>query len=230
MRTGAGLVGVALLAGCGLGEQSYDLRYRLTIEVDTPQGLRTGSGVIERSTILTPVWGVGPQTDGRVRGEAIPIDLPNGQTIFALLGGPGKANYAWDLPGRLFLKSITKREFRGKGRTFYDLKKQNDFLMATKPGATLTGDDLPLLVRFKDIGDPLSVESVDPGNFAQSLGNGYSLRRVTLRVTDEPVTSGIIKRLPWLDQLKTGILDGAQFTTKRDLANNLSAGSFRIDE
>ena len=36
------------LAACGLSEDGApDYRYRLTVEVDTPQGVKTGSSVIE---------------------------------------------------------------------------------------------------------------------------------------------------------------------------------------
>lgn len=51
----AGLAGgmAALLAGCGLlGGNKY--RFRMTVEVDTPQGLRSGSSVYEVSAWNSP--------------------------------------------------------------------------------------------------------------------------------------------------------------------------------
>jgi hypothetical protein len=56
----------------------------------------------------------------------------------------------------------------------------------------------PMLVRFKDIRDPKSVEKVDPNDIAKSIGPGVTLRRITLQITDDPVTTGIEKRLGWL--------------------------------
>jgi hypothetical protein len=55
-----------------------------------------------------------------------------------------------------------------------------------------------MLVRFRDIADPTSVEKVDPDNLAASFGEGVKLRRITVQLTDDPVTTGIEKRLGWL--------------------------------
>jgi hypothetical protein len=50
---GRGLIGafsglaVLTLSGCGLFADKHTYRYRLTVEVDTPQGVRSGSSVIE---------------------------------------------------------------------------------------------------------------------------------------------------------------------------------------
>lgn len=41
-------LGTLALAGCGDPTPTY--RYRLTVEVNTPEGLRTGSSVIEVET------------------------------------------------------------------------------------------------------------------------------------------------------------------------------------
>lgn len=61
-------------------------RLRLTVEVDTPQGLRKGSSVYEvwanNKTALLPDEA---KRDWGVRGEAVAVDLPNGQTLFAPL-------------------------------------------------------------------------------------------------------------------------------------------------
>ncbi|HAW37080.1 MAG TPA: hypothetical protein DCX71_13555, partial [Erythrobacter sp.] len=38
------------VAGCSLTDQTPVYRYRLTVEVDTPDGVKTGSSVIEVDT------------------------------------------------------------------------------------------------------------------------------------------------------------------------------------
>ncbi|MEO6202469.1 MAG: hypothetical protein ABIU05_13315 [Nitrospirales bacterium] len=77
-----------------------------------------------------------------------------------------------------------EREFRGEVR---DLPRQN----------------YPLLVTFTDINDPKTVQQVDPGNLAATFGPGVSLKRITLEITDEPVTEGKLESvLGWLDDLK----------------------------
>ncbi|MDR4487070.1 MAG: hypothetical protein R3B83_06040 [Nitrospirales bacterium] len=60
-----------------------------------------------------------------------------------------------------------------------------------------------LLVTFTDLTDPTTVKKVDPENLAATLGPGVSLKRITLEITDEPVTEGKIEQvLGWLDDPK----------------------------
>ena len=47
-----------------------------------------------------------------------------------------------------------------------------------------------MMVRFKDIHDPKSVEAVDP----QAVG----VKRVWVETTSDAVSTGIEKRIPWL--------------------------------
>ena len=43
-----------------------------------------------------------------------------------------------------------------------------------------------------------AVQRVDPANLAASFGPGIRLKRITVEVTDDDVTTGIEKRLQWL--------------------------------
>ena len=84
------------LTGCAQAEDATpDYRYRLTVEIDTPQGLRSGSSVIEveQSMGSTAMSGFGRRLARRVRGEAVAVDLPDGRTLFALLRSDD--NYDW---------------------------------------------------------------------------------------------------------------------------------------
>ena len=56
----------------------------------------------------------------------------------------------------------------------------------------------PMMVRFADESDPTSVALVDPDDLAASFGEGVSLRRITVELTDDPVTASIEDRLGWL--------------------------------
>jgi hypothetical protein len=83
---GIGLAaGMLTLGGCDLFYPSETIRYRMTVDVSTPEGLRSGSSVLE-STITggTPIGDAsGIQFD--LRGEAVAVPLPNGKVLFALL-------------------------------------------------------------------------------------------------------------------------------------------------
>ena len=64
----------------------------------------------------------------------------------------------------------------------------------------------PMLVTFGDLDDPTSVERVDPDELAATFGEGVRLKRITVQVTDDPVTSGIGQRLGWLNRTKGTLL------------------------
>ena len=83
---------------------------------------------------------------------------------------------------------------------------------------------LPLLVRFLDIHDPRTIKKVDPESLAVSFGSGVVLKRITLQVTDDPVTSGIANKIPWLNHLERYRRD-----TKNPFTSTLPTeiGSFR---
>jgi hypothetical protein len=66
----------------------------------------------------------------------------------------------------------------------------------------------PMLVRFRDIRDPKSVEPVDPEHLDRSFGPGVTLRRFTVELTDDSVTTGIEKRLAWVKNMLDFQYDG----------------------
>src|SRR5262245_578483 len=83
---------IALAALTGCSGPVYTYRYRLTVEVDTPEGLKSGSSVIE-TTVQdnTESWGP-PESRmvrSRTKGEAVFVDLGSGKHVIALLAmGP----------------------------------------------------------------------------------------------------------------------------------------------
>ena len=89
--------------------------------------------------------------------------------------------------------------------------------------------DWPMLVTFRDVRDPTSVERVDPAALDKSFGPGVRLRRITVAVTDDPVTTGIEKRLGWLPKFWDRMLDGSKINNSQALANNLASDSFSTE-
>jgi hypothetical protein len=105
----------------------------------------------------------------------------------------------------------------------------------------LSLDSLPQLVRFRDVNDPKTVESVNPFNIGERFGPGAKLVRATLEIVPagvwpfdggEPLTTGIEKRLSWLPQYYDRMLDGQRFeavSSELRLANSLASGAFKAD-
>lgn len=65
---------------------------------------------------------------------------------------------------------------------------------------SLTVDEIPLLVTFKDIKDPTTAELVDPRHMDQVFGPGVTFSGATVEPVDEkvPITTGITNLIPWI--------------------------------
>ncbi|WP_115366643.1 cupin domain-containing protein [Alteripontixanthobacter maritimus] len=177
-----------------------DYRYRLTVEVDTPDGLRTGSSVIEVRQKLVRS-GANPSSvivSRRAYGEAVTVDLPNGGTLFALLSSEDQIDWAASVMQQAAPKvsgEIHQETFDNMLLIDGEVKLPrywsiNDFDLK------LSG--YPFLVTFTDPNDPSSVQIVDPDNLDEKFGHRVNLQRITVQITDDPVTNSISKKLRWL--------------------------------
>lgn len=209
---------LATLTGCGSGGLP-DYRYRLTVEVETPEGLRTGSSVIEVSTSIAGSTSI-PSPGAvrhRLKGEAVTVDLGRYGTVFALLRSDNFGDWATNLLFRLAPDVPDVRDEDGKYdsdasfKARYEAMLQNRRLIVlpkTFPDVAFLKDQpaRPMLVRFRDVDDPTTVERVEPDDLAASFGDGVHLRRVTVQLTDDPVTKGITEILPWLIYQQGGLI------------------------
>jgi hypothetical protein len=84
-------IGLAGLAGYFILFPDHTSRFRLTIEVETPDGIKSGSSVIETTFWESAGWGPIEARGVRAeaRGEAVFVDLGHGSFVVGLLGwGP----------------------------------------------------------------------------------------------------------------------------------------------
>jgi hypothetical protein len=222
-------------------EEANTYRYRLTVEVETPQGLRTGSSVIQ---VITDEAGkhalISPgRLTVRIFGEAVSIDLPNGKKLFALLSRPngtsdaasgyaptayGAPDFESDLPRQLaeWLKRQHRVAVLPPRDPRVDLKRYtngSDTIERVGPAPVDPQPTYyPMLVTFGNLNDPKTVVSVDARHLDRTFGPGYSLRRITTEITHVPVTRVLEKQLPWLSNLRNGGYVRGDFSeTQRDL-------------
>ena len=191
---------LAALALTGCGDAAPDYRYRLTVEVETPEGLRSGSSVIQvRQTLkLQDSKPVGVRR--RVSGEAVAIDLPNGSTLFALLRGEDLTNWTETIMGRI-APDVEGEPYVERLDDMLFVKGEVTLPRTFPPyGPFGERSAYPMLVTFADINDPTSVELVDADDLVATFGEGYALQRITVQITDDPVTTGIERRLDWLNR------------------------------
>lgn len=225
----AGLIGAAVLYR--IAYPSVTHRYRLTLEAEVDGQPKAGSGVIEVSYQKhMSIGAVGRDVTPRFRGEAVALDLGSRGTLFALLKAGSDS--------RSGPESIVLSTFGLPGGTFpgWDVESLKK-LRGLSGKRELPLESLPLLVRFRDINDPMTVERVNPLNIAERFGSGAKLVRATLEIVPagiwpfnllgimgEPVTTGIRARLNWLRRLNGGYLDGA--FSSRNAPLGLHGGDF----
>ena len=166
---------------------STTYRYKLTVEVETPEGLRSGSAVREvswaKGVNITPEATTASMTH---RGEAVMVDLPHGQALFALMSPDGQETPA--------LAFGSARQSRWSDRS---IKVLEPLLEAE---AVYGQSGYPRLVRFRDINDPKTVEKVDPIHLSAAFGPGYRLKRITAQIVDDRLSDRISTVLNWLGQ------------------------------
>jgi hypothetical protein len=224
------------LSGCALAEdKAPDYRYRLTVEVETPEGLKTGSSVIQVEQSLGGAASAGGLAGGqvyyKVRGEAVAVDLPGGRTLFALLRSSNDAEWS----ARVMQMLVPKIQGEPWAESFDNvllIKRAVEVPRMWPANATLPERSaFPMLVTFGDEADPVSVTLVDPDDLAATFGDGVKLKRIAVQLTDEPVTTGIEKRLGWLPNYYDKMLDGRTINTidaENRLANDLTQGDFSM--
>ncbi len=170
------------LAGCW--GSTYEWNQKLTLVVQTPNGDVTASSVIRASYTYGQMPMSGNDMSGGYTGEAVVMKLGTGKYLFALLNADGTDEY------HRILKTFADELPDDREGGFAAITK----LRGARPVAAN-----PMLVTFGNINDPKSVKQVWPNSFAAIFGAGYALKSITLEVTDEPMTEGVVEGvLPWI--------------------------------
>lgn len=172
-------------------------RYKMTVSVDTPEGIKTGSAVRE-------VWNSDskfkldlPQAvnPAKIRGEAVVVDLGRRGKLFALLSGY-----------KLHEGHSTQilYHYFGGGTSAEGIKHMVNLKNAK---AMLEPPYYPMLVTFTDLSDLKTVKpvlemqkgevspfefKVTADHFEELFGRGVKLKGITIEMTDEAVTWGAV--------------------------------------
>lgn len=170
---------------------SWDRRefaFRLTLEVDTPSGLRRGESVVRTS--FTPSFGWPSRGIGWL-GEATFVDLGEGKHVVALLAeGPKGDNGSFH--------TLVSQAFFGLSPHGYPARaaiEVAELKLGTR--ATLTGATIPTLVTFTDITASTSAKVVSPTSLAATFGSGYALRGASLEIVPAGIWPLNLLPLPW---------------------------------
>ena len=191
---------LGLLAALVIGDQIRINRpghkYRLAVEVETPDGVKSASGVMS----VHPDRGYSRKGSTLTKGDAVWVDLGGGKNLVALLAHLDDKGL--ELDGMNF---VALRAFNAAGRktTFNAMNRMTGT-------AQVTGALIPVLAAFSDVSDSATMRTVKPDDLAATYGNGFALRGVSVEavpngfwpldfggVLGEPVTRGIEAKLPW---------------------------------
>jgi hypothetical protein len=191
---------LALLAALVIGDQIRINRpghkYRLTVEVETPEGVKSASGVMA----VHPDRSYSRGGHTLTRGDAVLVDLGGGKNLLALLAHI--ENKSVDLDG---MNYVALRAYNAAGR------KASFNEMSRMTGAVpVKGALVPVLVTFTDLNDPGTAREVLPDEVEAGLGKGFHVGSISVEVVPnglwpldfggplgEPVTRGIEAKLPW---------------------------------
>jgi hypothetical protein len=194
---------------------SVTFHYKLTLVVDDNGKQSTGSSVVEVNREDTSKYfgnslgGFG----GKFKGEAVAVDLGEKGVLFALLKGDGSVDYPLFIFMKAFPSYFAESNNSASVSVIDDMRKLNN--ARPRPKAELPVDKIPMLVRFRDIADPKTVELVDPNDLEKTFGKGVKLVSATLEMTDDWwVTTGIMKKyLSWFDKWQEhgGTISGKAF-------------------
>jgi hypothetical protein len=220
------LAPVAVLWALGWGyiqinHPTCTFRYKLTAEVMTPEGLKSGSSVLEVSYQMSNGWL--PDSRGKhidsLRGEAVYVDMGNGRNIFVTLGTldsnrpspgwfhtnpfrePGEYDLMVGSLDPIWLPVKVFRLGRAEGKELEMCKRIYKFNGSQQ--TPINSNNLPTLVTFSDLHQPDTALVVNPNNLVTNFGVGHSIV-AKIEISNEPVTLKIDRILPWLQDQSTG--------------------------
>lgn len=187
-------LGLALgLSGCSSADRR--IRYKFTIEVDDNGTLRRGSTVQEHVCSFNDglFKHMGNALNCGTAGEALTVDLGEKGILFALMAGDLERK---SLDPEVFLFNAANGIHRD------DIPKEFDNVARLgNRQIDIPVAELPLLVRFRDINDPDSVERVNPLHLDAKFGPGVKINKASVELTKESITSELAESIKWI---KTG--------------------------
>ncbi|MEQ8823152.1 MAG: hypothetical protein RIC14_02130 [Filomicrobium sp.] len=224
-----------------LAYPSTTVRYRLTAEVQTPEGTKTGSVVNEILFYTQPATltqgSIGRGNRGR--GEALVVDLGNRGKLFGLLigrlsdGSPGDPR-----PAQMILDLYAPNWRDGE----VGYRQALATVAPTETPIELPKKYWPFFVTFRNPDDPTTVESVKANDLSSRFGSGVKLTRMTSQLVDAgvwpldrldlsgtPLTSQVKEMLPWLDWPREKMLKTGNGRSPLKMPNKKTKGTTFLD-
>ena len=186
------LIIIAIYVAYHVAYPSSSFRYRMTVEIQTPEGVKTGSAVrevgVDNEPHLFPA--AGGTFYSVTKGEAVVVDLGKRGIVFAVMRG---ADNDVDWGYRVALDTL-----HGKEKGTEVVLSSDEYPMFARYSGISGSSELEVLYsdEFKPRTDPHKwpIRYVSD-RFEEVLGAGVKLNKITIELTDDPVTTGIQKYL-----------------------------------
>lgn len=183
------VLAVFILSGCEFFIPKT-WKYKVTVEVETPSGLKTGSAIrhIKARRELAGFLGQGV-VHYQTYGEAVVVDLDQYGTLFVLID-----EFDYQLLFEAF--NINFADPSASISYFADLP------VGTRGETTKF---LVPFVTFENLSDLTTVKGAAPPVMKKVFGEGVKFKKITIEITDLPITEGIIEEyLPNFYESKLG--------------------------
>src|SRR4051812_18867488 len=190
-----GLAVIVVVAAFRLNFYDVHVRYRLTVEVQDGDQLKTGSSVVEALYDIQPTWSwSGPGNHTRVIGYAPTVDLGDKGLLFLTFADATRDpaeivernNYVFCAGDDMYCLPFEAYGERGTAvpAHYYDRKVPLDVLLRQSGPRDVPFPALPKFARFRNGDDPRFLVHVSPRKLSATLGPGVELKRVVLQLTD----------------------------------------------
>jgi hypothetical protein len=177
---------------------TYTYRYRLSVDVETPDGMRWGSSVIEVRYETFPELLTERDHISRVFGEAVFVDLGQGKNLIGMLAS-GPSGEDIDYPsGIVFQAFKLDGNDPNTPKRLPQLHGKRDLDIYSSSQYDVTRRFLPTFVTLTDLTNPSTARLAPFGLFDEIFGVGFKLRSVAIEMTTDPITEGIENKIPWI--------------------------------
>ena len=218
------IAGTAFAVSEVIKPEVYTWRYKITVEIETPEGIKSGSAVREvrarkNNRELMPQL---PAVEYDVFGEAVVVDLDERGVLFALID--------WDSYQEVFNAFPFE--------THSPIERLNYYRNLEIGQTALLETNHPRIVKFENIEDITSIKLVYRNknyanghvlinNFEDIFGLSVNLHGIKIQITDEELTystenkllffKNVEKAKSWLRSLRYGdpvMIDRSNFQRK----------------
>jgi hypothetical protein len=219
-----GAMAAPMLLGCEDPSKVVDYRYRLKVVVGSDAQQWQGESVIR--VRWHDVSGDFLHGYNRFRitvwAEAVVVDCGvDAGCLFALLAraAPDNLYAAYAFPR--FVVGLTD----ASGDEYLTLLQR---MTSQSQEFEVPRSEWPMLVRFGNLENPETIEQLSPNLLPQSFGTRATVQRITMQITDAPVTTVILSKLPWLSSLSTNLAGGGTLQTYGSLPQRLGVSDFLL--